>query len=194
MEKKLSEHGYKVVNESYPSTNHDIKTLAEDYLPSFIEACPDSSTIHFVTHSLGGILVRQYLDVHPLEGLGKVIMLAPPNKGSEITDTMKDNVLYKTINGPAGMELGTDSTSVPNTLGPADFELGIIAGNNTVNPILSTMLPNPDDGKVSVESTKLEGMSDHIEMSVSHTFILSDDDVIDQVLYFLKKGEFKPIN
>jgi hypothetical protein len=190
MENKLLEHGYNVVNESYPSTSHDIESLTEDHIPAFIESCPDSSTIHFVTHSLGGILVRQYLDAHTLKELGKVVMLAPPNKGSEITDNMKDNFLYKAINGPAGLELGTDSASVPNVLGPAEFELGIIAGTSTVNPILSTMLPNPDDGKVSVESTKLVGMKDHIEVAVSHTFIMNDEEVIDQVIYFLKQGIF----
>jgi pimeloyl-ACP methyl ester carboxylesterase len=191
MAQKLSDRGYFVVNESYPSTDYDIETLANDIIPKSIVACPDSAQIHFVTHSLGGILVRQYLEDHALLNLGRVVMLAPPNKGSEITDEMKDNILYQTINGPAGLQLGTDSSSVPNLLGPATFELGIIAGTKTVNPILSQMLPNPDDGKVSVESTKLEGMSDHIEVPYSHTFIMNKDDVIDQVIHFLEHGTFE---
>jgi len=194
MEETLSDSGYVVVNNSYPSSKFEIEKLAEDAISSSILECADSNKIHFVTHSLGGILVRQYLSSNSIYNLGRVVMLAPPNKGSEITDNLKDNFVYKIVNGPAGLQLGTDSTSVPNKLGPADFEVGIIAGNNTVNPILSTMLPNPDDGKVSVESTKLEGMTDHIEMPVSHTFILSDDGVISQVIHFLRKGVFKPLN
>ncbi|XWN36802.1 MAG: hypothetical protein ROO71_12675 [Balneola sp.] len=191
LEQKLSHHGYFVVNESYPSTEYDIETLTEDIIPESIVLCPDTAQIHFVTHSLGGILVRQYLSNHTIQNLSRVVMLAPPNKGSEITDELKDNILYQTVNGPAGLQLGTDSTSVPNRLGSADFELGIIAGTKTVNPILSQMLPNPDDGKVSVESTKLEGMADHLEVPYSHTFIMNKDEVIEQIIHFLEKGSFK---
>ncbi|GAB5407909.1 MAG: alpha/beta fold hydrolase [Balneolaceae bacterium] len=190
LESVLSDSGYVVINNSYPSTKHDIETLAEDFIPLSIKECPTSSDIHFVTHSLGGILVRQYLSTNSVANLGRVLMLAPPNKGSEITDELKDNFWYKLVNGPAGAQLGTDSTSAPNQQGPAHFEVGIIAGTKTVNPILSTMLPNPDDGKVSVESTKLEGMTDHIEMPVSHTFMMRDDDVLEQVIYFLNNGQF----
>lgn len=190
MEQKLNEGGYFVINESYPSTKHDIETLANDIIPRSVASCQDSSQVHFVTHSLGGILIRQYLSEHSVTNLGRVVMLAPPNKGSEITDEMKDNILYKAVNGPAGLQLGTDSSSVPNQLGPANFELGIIAGTKTVNPILSQMLPNPDDGKVSVESTKLSGMTDHIEVPYSHTFIMNKDEVIEQVIHFLENGSF----
>jgi len=194
MEQTLSDSSYVVINNTYPSSKYEIEKLAEDAISDSIIKCSDSNKIHFVTHSLGGILVRQYLSSNSIDNLGRVVMLAPPNKGSEVTDNLKNNYVYKIINGPAGSQLGTDSASVPNKLGSADFEVGIIAGNSTINPILSFMLPNPDDGKVSVESTKLEGMTDHIEMPVSHTFILSDDDVIDQVIHFLKKGEFRPID
>lgn len=191
MEHALQDSGFVVVNYSYPSTKHDIETLAGDIIPRSIKECPEGSPIHFVTHSLGGILVRQYFESDSLDIPGKVVMLAPPNHGSEVTDKLKDNWFYRTINGPAGLELGTDSLSTPNQLGPANFELGIIAGTRTVNPILSTMLPNPDDGKVSVESTKLEGMKDHLEVPYSHTFILRKNVVIEQVVYFLKQGNFE---
>ncbi len=191
MERALKDSGYVVINRSYPSTKHDIKTLTEEIIPESIKECPENSRIHFVTHSLGGILVRQFFETDSLVHPGRVVMLAPPNHGSEITDKLKNNWFYKTINGPAGLELGTDSLSTPNQLGNADFELGIIAGTKTVNPILSTMLPNPDDGKVSVESTKLDGMSDHIEVPYSHTFLLRKKKVIEEVIHFLENGEFE---
>ena len=138
--------------------------------------------------------MRQYLDSTKVEDLGRVVMLGPPNHGSEITDELKELWLYEALNGPAGMQLGTDSLSIPNQLGPAEFELGIIAGNKTFNPILSTMLPDPDDGKVSVESTRLEGMTDHLVMPVTHTFMMRDDDVIAQVIFFLRNGSFNREN
>ena len=194
MEEVLSDSGFTVINESYPSTEYRIEKLAMETVGKAIIQCPGTSVVHFVTHSLGGILVRQYLDSTKVEDLGRVVMLGPPNHGSEITDELKELWLYEALNGPAGMQLGTDSLSIPNQLGPAEFELGIIAGNKTFNPILSTMLPDPDDGKVSVESTKLEGMTDHLVMPVTHTFMMRDDDVIAQVIFFLRNGSFNREN
>jgi len=122
--------------------------------------------------------------------LGRVVMLGPPNKGSEVVDRLKNVPGFKLINGPAGMQLGTQHDSVTNSLGGVDYPVGVIAGSSTVNPILSLMLPKPNDGKVSVESTKLEGMSDHIVVPVSHPFLMKNKDVIRQVKAFLNTGEF----
>ena len=118
-------------------------------------------------------------------------MLGPPNKGSEVVDAMAEIPGFELINGPAGLQLGTEKTSIPNSLGAEDFEVGIIAGTKSINLILSTMLPNPDDGKVSVESTKLEGMTDHITVPVSHPFLMKDEEVIRQTIHFLKYGQFQ---
>jgi hypothetical protein len=117
-------------------------------------------------------------------------MLGPPNKGSEVVDRLKNIPGFEFINGPAGLALGTAKTSVPNSLGAVTYPVGVIAGSSTINPILSQMLPNPDDGKVSVESTKVEGMADHIIVPVSHTFLMRNDNVIKQVKAFLKTGAF----
>lgn len=190
----LNEQGYTAINYNYPSTEHKIDKLAQDAITDALSQCPDNNQIHFVTHSMGGILVRQYLSENSIENLGRVVMLGPPNKGSQVVDKLKDVPGFKLINGPAGMQLGTGAMSVPNQLGAADFELGIVAGTRSINLILSTMLPGKDDGKVTVKNTQLEGMNDHITLPVTHPFMMKNNQVIAQVLHFLKTGAFKREN
>ncbi|MGD8348326.1 MAG: alpha/beta hydrolase [Gammaproteobacteria bacterium] len=191
LEQALVGQGYCVVNVSYESTRHDIETLAETAIGPALSNCPGGQKIHFVTHSLGGILVRQYLQKHRIEHLGRVVMLGPPNKGSEVVDKLGEFPGFHFINGDAGLQLGTGATSVPNSLGPAEFDLGVIAGTSSINLFLSSMIPGPDDGKVSVENTRLEGMRDHLEMEVTHTFMMRSPEVIEQVIYYLREGRFR---
>jgi hypothetical protein len=186
----LDNSGFLTVNYGYPSTEYPIDKLAGGIANALTE-CPNNATVHFVTHSLGGILVRQYLTNNSIENMGRVVMLGPPNRGSHLVDKLHDVPGYRLINGPAGMQLGTERVSIPNMLGPANFELGVIAGTRSINLILSTMLPNPHDGKVSVENTKLDGMADHISLPVTHPFMMKNQKVINQVIYFLKHGAFK---
>jgi pimeloyl-ACP methyl ester carboxylesterase len=193
LERALKENGYQVVNVDYPSTKHDIEALAEWSIGNAIKKVGPNSKIHFVTHSMGGILVRQFLRQYKMHNLGRVVMLGPPNSGSEIVDLLQNVPGFKTVNGPAGLQLSAKKDALPNQLGPANFELGIIAGTRSVNLVLSTMLPMPNDGKVSVESSKLEGMSDHLTMPVTHTFMMRNSAVITQVILFLKQGTFKSI-
>jgi len=156
-----------------------------------LTSCGEATSIHFVTHSMGGILLRYYLSQHTLSNLGRVVMLGPPNKGSQVVDRMGGWPGFKAINGPAGLQLGTSESSVPNAIGPAQFDLGIIAGTRSVNLLLSTQIPGADDGKVSVENTKLEGMNDHVTLPVTHTFMMKNKKVIAQVMHYLKHGVFK---
>ena len=187
----LENAGYEIVNAGYPSRERPIEELAPLAVEGGISLCPSNSDpIHFVTHSLGGILVRYYLEKHNILRLDKVVMLAPPNQGSEVVDNLRDLPGFSLLSGPAGLQLGTDETSIPRSLGPVKFRLGVIAGRKTVNPFLSLQLPNPDDGKVSVESTKVEGMSDFVEVPHSHPFIMRAPGVIKQVLFFLRTGGF----
>ena len=191
MEKILLEHGYCVQNVSYASTEDNIEALAVTAIEPALDKCPQQQKIHFVTHSMGGILVRQYLKHHEIKNLGRVVMLGPPNKGSEVVDNLRDFPGFHFIHGDAGLELGTGESSVPNQLGQANFDVGIIAGTRSINLILSGMIPGVDDGKVSVENTKLEGMNDHLEMKVTHPFMMRNSKVIDQVIYYLQSGRFK---
>ncbi len=191
MEKRLNKEGYHVINVSYPSTKASIDVLAKEAIDRGLQSCHKDSKVHFVTHSLGGILLRYYLEENTIENLGRVVMLGPPNQGSEVVDILDGLPVFKWINGPAGMQLGTGENSVPKKLSDADFDLGIIAGNRSINWMNSMMLPGADDGKVAVEKTRLEGMNDHIIMNVSHPFIMKNNKVIQQVIHYLKHGKFK---
>ncbi len=193
MESMLAEAGFATANIDYPSREHTIEELAEIAVPSGIEACREQEgvdTIHFVTHSLGGILLRQYLSTHAIEKLGRVVMLGPPNQGSAAVDELRDLPGFEWLNGPAGYQLGKGPESIPLQLGPADFELGVIAGNRTIDPVTSAVLENPDDGRVSVEDTKLEGMADFIIVEHSHAFMMRMRRPIELTIRFLNTGRF----
>lgn len=191
MAEAFEERGFSVTNVDYPSREHPVEELAPMAVEAGLAECPEEGRVHFVTHSLGGILVRYYLEHHELERLGRVVMLAPPNRGSQVVDDFREVPGFELINGPAGLQLGTDEGSVPSSLGPVDYEVGVIAGTETFNPILSQSLPNPDDGKVSVESTKVEGMSDFLVVSHSHPFIMLAEGVIEQAISFVETGRFR---
>jgi len=193
MERALTNAGYKVRNVDYPSRTASIQKLADDAIGKAVNDCrQDGATkINFVTHSLGGILVRSYLARYSIPNLGRVVMLAPPNQGSEVVDKLGWLFLFKWINGPAGNELGTGKNSTPNKLGPANFPVGIIAGDRSINWINSLLLiPGSDDGKVSVERTKLAGMTDHIVIHAAHPFIMKNGEAIRQTIQFLRAGKF----
>jgi len=192
IDKNLSSLGYRVINVDYPSTEHPIEYLADTVLSSIIVRYPTGSDtkIHFVTHSLGGIIVRYYLKHHELNNLGRVVMLSPPNQGSELADHLKDSYFFKKKNGPAGQQLGTDKESILQNLGPVEFDLGVITGSMSFSPVSSMVIPGPDDGVVSVANAKVKGMADFIVMPNSHTFIMKSENVIRQIIHFLEHGEF----
>ena len=148
--------------------------------------------IHFVTHSLGGILVRQYLSTNEIAELGRVVMMGPPNQGSAAVDELIDVPGFDWLNGPAGRQLGKGDNSVPLKLGPADFELGVIAGNRTIDPVTSAVLENPDDGRVSVDDTRLDGMADFVIVEHSHAFMMRMRRPIELTIEFLRNGQFSP--
>ncbi|PWJ14436.1 lipase family alpha/beta hydrolase [Jannaschia seohaensis] len=191
LEEALSAEGYTVFNSDYDSTVAEIAELTAMALPEALAACPaDAPKIHFVTHSMGGILLRQYLAETEIPRLGRTVMLAPPNHGSELVDELDQLPPFEWLNGPAGLQLGTDG--VPSQLGPVWADVGIIAGNRSLNAVYSTILPGEDDGKVSVDSTKVEGMAAHLTLPATHTFLMNNPVVIGQTLSFLRTGAFEP--
>jgi pimeloyl-ACP methyl ester carboxylesterase len=192
MEDALVGAGFVVLNEGYPSRCGTIQELADEAIGEALKnprfaAC---EKIHFVTHSLGGILVRSYFSRHDSGRLGRVVMLGPPNGGSEVVDHLGNWRIFRWINGPAGSELRTTADSTPNRLGPVSFELGVIAGDRSINWINSLMIRGPDDGKVSIENTRVDGMKDHLVAHVTHPFLMKRRRVIAETIHFLRQGKF----
>ena len=193
MTEAINEAGFTAINVDYPSREYPIEALAPMAVGRGLVLCESAGAIekiHFVTHSLGGILVRNYLSNHEIPRLGRVVMLGPPNQGSAAVDELGDMPGVDWINGPAGRQLGKGEESVPLQLGPAEFELGVIAGNRTIDPIVSAVLDDPDDGRVSVEDTKLAGMDDFIVVEHSHAFMMRLQKPIELTIRFLKTGSF----
>ena len=193
MQEALEEDGYLTANIDYPSREHEIAALATLAVEEGLATCragENVEKIHFVTHSLGGILVRQYLSTETVDELGRVVMLGPPNQGSNAVDDLDGVPGFDWLNGPAGHQLGKGEASVPLALGPVDFELGVIAGNRTIDPITSAVLDDPDDGKVSVEDTKIDGMDDFVIVEHSHAFMMRMQQPIELTKKFLRTGSF----
>ncbi|MDM8539174.1 alpha/beta fold hydrolase [Desulfobacterales bacterium HSG17] len=193
MAKQLEKNGYHVINQGYPSTRFAIETLAEKFIPKALEKCStgNAARIHFVTHSMGGILVRYYLAHHDISNLGRVVMLSPPNHGTEAVDKLGWTTPFKWLNGPAGQQLGTGPESIPNILGPVNFDLGVITGDRSINWFLSCMIPGPDDGKVSLKSANIQGAADFLVLHATHPFIMKKKHVIRQTISFLQRGRFE---
>lgn len=196
MAEALQEAGFSTTNVDYPSQSGKIEEIAPVAVGLGLHDCRETGAtrIHFVTHSLGGILLRYQNKQDPIPDLGRVVMLAPPNQGSEIIDKTRDWPGFEMFTGDAGAELGTDADSMPSRLGPVDFELGVIAGTGTINVFGSAMLPNPDDGKVSVASTKVGGMDDFLLVGNSHRYITRSDVVIRNTESFLRNGWFLTVD
>ncbi|MCX6953219.1 MAG: alpha/beta fold hydrolase [Verrucomicrobia bacterium] len=209
----LERDGYRVVNLTYPSRSLPLESLARDWLPQQLRAHgltpdgPDSSTpsaprVHFVTHSMGGIVVRLWLrDCGAPANLGRVVMLAPPNSGSELTDRLNAFPPFRWFTGVNGRRLGTRPADLPRSLGPwpasasasaATGQLGIIAGDRSLNPLFSSWLPGPSDGKVTVASTRLAGMTDHTVLPFSHTWLGWHAETARQIRAFLRDARFRP--
>ena len=193
MHDALVDDGFDAVNVDYPSREYPIEELAPMAVEAGLSGCrakAGNERIHFVTHSLGGILLRQYLSERAIPELGRVVMLGPPNQGSVAIDELDEVPGFDWLNGPAGRQLGKGEQSVPLALGPAEFELGIIAGTRSIDPVVSAVLPDPDDGRVSLEDTKLDGMDDFAVVAHSHAFMMRMQTTIELTIRFLQTGSF----
>ena len=192
MEWGLEAHGFRVVNLGYPSRRGTVAELADRALPAAIAACGAAPRIHFVTHSMGGILLRHWAARNEIPRAGRAVLLGAPNLGSEIVDRLGHLRAFRTLNGPAGIELGTGPASVPAALPRAvPFEVGLVAGTRSLNPALSAMVAGRDDGKVSVASALGMEAADRIAVPVTHTWLASHPRVVELAADFLETGSFR---
>jgi pimeloyl-ACP methyl ester carboxylesterase len=189
----LRQQGYAVVNVGYPSRRYPVETLAQLCIPPAVAELRRArvDTLGFVTHSMGGILLRSYLAAHPLPELGRVVMLSPPNQGSELVDCFRRFWWFRRFFGPAGCQLGTTATDLPLQLGPLTGTVGILTGNRPFPGVFSRFFPGPHDGKVSVARARLPGMSDFLTLPYGHSFIINHRPVWEQVAAFLEHGRFR---
>lgn len=190
----FEKHGYKTINILYPSRKQTLEELTE-FVHQEITGSPhynENSTLNFVTHSMGGLITRYYIHIHKPKNLGRVVMLSPPNTGSEFADFLSDNEilspLFHGIFGPASHQLKTDYEHIDDDI---TYPLGIIAGSASINPLAPWVLDGQHDGIVPVERTKIEGMSDHIIISTNHSFMMFNPKVMEQAHHFLKHEKFK---
>ena len=194
MQAALEGCGFATLNQDYASRRKALEALAEDIHPA-IQRFTDGidGSVHFVCHSMGGLLARVYIARYRPKRLGRVVMLGTPNSGSEIADRLRHFRPYRAFFGPAGQQLGTLRDEAVNALfPPVDYPVGIIAGNRSIDPVAGTILPKPHDGRVSVKNTKLDGMSDHVVLAASHPWLVRNDVAIEQAIAFLKDGKFIP--
>ncbi|MCB1532576.1 MAG: hypothetical protein KDJ35_06885 [Alphaproteobacteria bacterium] len=198
LSKFLEKHGYDTLNILYPSRKRSLEDLT-DYVHEKITASPlysPDKTLNFVTHSMGGLIARYYIATHNPKNLGKVVMLSPPNTGSDFADYLTQHKIlakpYRAVFGPAGAQLVTQYDHIDEAV---TYPLGIIAGNKSINPLALIAMPSarvgPHDGIVPVARTHIDGQADHITLPVNHTFMMFDKRVMAQVLEFLGNGRFK---
>jgi pimeloyl-ACP methyl ester carboxylesterase len=187
---RLRRQGFDARTFGYASMSTPVADVAQE-LGAFVETITGGrdEVVHFVGHSLGGIVIRQYLKDHP-DPPGRVVMLSPPNSGSEIVDRMRQYSWFRMRFGPAGHVLGTRRNDLPASLGPVEFPLGVIMGTHSINPIGSWMIPGPDDGTVAVARSKVEGMAEFCLLPHTHTFIMWSGDVAELTGHFLRFGHF----
>lgn len=187
----LRRAGYRVLNLGYPSTRQPIEQLSTVVGRALAEChAAAAGQVHFVTHSLGGILLRHYFQHHPVSHQGRVVMLGPPNQGSEVVDRLGRHGWFQWFTGPAGQQLGTGADGLPGQLGTPPLEIGVIAGRRSSDPWFSHCFPGENDGKVSVERARLAGMADFLVVDAGHTLIANAPEVHRQVLAFLREGRF----
>jgi len=194
IETALRTSGFATLNLDYASRRKPLDVLAADIHPDVTAfANGIGGPLHFVAHSMGGLLTRVYVARYRPAALGRVVMLGTPNGGSEVADLLKRLAIFRAFYGPAGQQLTTEQDDRLTSLPPPDYAVGVIAGIRSIDPIASRfILPRPNDGRVSVQSSKLANMTDHVTVKASHTGLVRHPVAIDQVIAFLREGRFSP--
>ncbi|HET8697077.1 MAG TPA: alpha/beta fold hydrolase [Gammaproteobacteria bacterium] len=185
----LAAHGFAAHVFRYPSVSHDLAANAAR-LAEFAARVP-GDTVHFVGHSLGGVLIGAMLERSGAEPrVGRVVGLGSPFAGSEIGARVArwgglgTRVIGKSI-GDLNARGGFAEWRAPH-------ELGLIAGDRPYGfGRLFGGFREPNDGTVAVSETRVRGAADHIVLPVTHMSMLWSRLVLDQILAFLRTGRFR---
>ncbi len=186
----LRQHEYNVFNIDYPSTKHSIPQLAEMIYQQIQPLYELNTPLHFVGHSMGGIIIRYLLTQQRPRNLGRVVMLASPNHGSRVINWLRKIWLFRKVYGPGALQLAEGKRGLYNQLPTVDYETGVIAGDSAIDLLFWFFLKKPNDGKVTVKSTRVAGMKDHIVLPVAHPFTPQNKQVRKQTREFLQRGRF----
>lgn len=190
LSKHLRGKGFDTWSTTYPSRQHSIAYLASALTEQIVDAAGDRP-LYAVTHSMGGIIVRHLRDRRLR--WERIVMLAPPNRGSQLAAGLVRNPVFQFFYGPAGLELA-DATAWPAPpVAPA-----IIAGTrnlaltNVTSWTVGRRFPAgvKNDGTVAVEETKLAEMSAFAEVDATHTWIMNSPHVRHLAVTYLSKGCF----
>ena len=185
MAKHLNQQGYHTINIPYPSFRKTIDELV-DFVHEAVQLYAGNRRVHFVTHSLGGIIARNLLPAIPPEQTGRVVMLAPPNQGSEIIDWIEHCPPLRATLGPAGKELGTNQIDAPPI--PNHTDTAVVMGKRSSIPFFRTFLDTENDGIVSVQKGKVDGMNEFHIINSDHTFIVTEPEVMQLTSAYLRDG------
>lgn len=191
MKTELKKAGFTVVPFEYPSTRISIEQSAE-YLKSVILSLPEASEISFVVHSMGGLVVRALLSSFNDARFRSMVMLGTPNRGAELADMLAKTTIFHLIYGPAGQQLVTADSGTIRSLPKPPFPFGVIAGGKGDDAGFNRLLPGDDDGTVTVQSVRLPGAADFLRVPRIHSFLMSDETVMQATLNFLQHGQFDP--
>lgn len=189
--------GYDVLNITYPSLRHELPRLGEIVATKILKSkkFARASDIHFVTHSMGGVISRYVLGGAETlrEKTRSVVMLVPPNQGSEMADyahnTKWMKPLFRFFYGPAGQQLLTSYAVNYPAIG---CKVGVIAGTRSANMLGKKIFETGirHDGLISHDRMKIAGQSDLAEVRTTHTSILCSPHAIRETMIFLKTGRF----
>ena len=185
MAKYLHAQGFHTINVPYPSFRKPMDEITQ-IVQKAIQLHGGDRKVHFVTHSLGGIVTRQLLEKIPVRQTGRVVMLAPPNQGSEIIDWLEYCKPLRATLGPAGKALATGNVNAP--ILPEHVDTAVIMGKRSVIPFFRAFLESENDGIVSVNRGKIDGMNEFHVLDTDHTFIASDPQTMEMTSAFLRDG------
>ncbi len=193
LESALQSEGRQVVALRYPSLTRDIETHGI-WLNELLDRHPRVDKVSFVTHSLGGLVLRAALARRPAwrdrMALGPVVMLAPPNQGALIARKLDRWTPARFLLGPSFAEIA-EGKALPEAL-PDEVALAIITGGCCAGRGYNPLLPGDDDGVVAVGETPLEGSDAVLRVEALHTFIAEDGDAIAAIRGFLDHGRLVP--